>query len=63
VRWVPAALFFVSRSFVADDTIARIDAYITSQMQLHHIPALSLIVLRDVKVLRTHAYGIINTSK
>ena len=55
-----AALLFAGPSFASDDTDARVDAYIAAEMQRHHIPALSLIVLRDGKTLRAHDYGTIN---
>jgi CubicO group peptidase (beta-lactamase class C family) len=58
--WALGGLCFVGPSFASDGPVARVDAYITSQVQLHHIPALSLIVLREGKALRTHNYGIIN---
>lgn len=38
----------------------RIDDYIKVQMQRHHIPGLSLTILKDGKVVKTKGYGLAN---
>lgn len=60
VLCVAAAPLFASDSPDSKDIPANVDAYISKQMQRHQIPALSLIVLHDGKVLQKHDYGVIN---
>ncbi len=60
VSWVFGTLLFVNPSVASDDTAAKVDAYVAAQMQRRHIPALSLIVLRDGQTLYTRDYGVIN---
>ncbi len=39
---------------------ARVDRYIKSEMQRHHIPGLSLAVMKDGKIIKAEGYGLAN---
>ncbi len=60
VRSFIAVLLLTRPCVAADETIARVDAYVAAQMERHRVPALSIAVIRDGKIVRTHAYGTID---
>jgi CubicO group peptidase (beta-lactamase class C family) len=53
-------LFFLASAASLDARADAVDDYIEKQMQLQHVPGLSLVVVRDGKVIKARGYGLSN---